>query len=198
MLDQYQDMAMKTAVYPEIGSNPYYPSMGLAGEIAELIEKIEFLAQPQQPNLQGNLPPSKQHLISDVSDEIGDVMWFVATAAREVGISFDTICTPAVFEAKSSKDMFDVNMGVLHGRATRAALIACELCGKSSKLMRDKTEVADFVREQYRVWLESISYHMWALAHGLRLDMSTILENNIKKLADRAERKQLHGNGDKR
>lgn len=199
MLENYQNLAMRTAAYPEIGSNIFYPSMGLCGEISELLEKIEMLAKPNQPNkLQGSITPSVLGLLKDVGAEIGDVMWFVAVLAREAGIAFETVCSRVAMEDKSSKDMIDNSLAILHGRATRSALLAGELSGKSSKIMRDKLEMTDYLREVYRDWLTSITYHMWAIAHGLRMNLSDLLQENIDKLAERLANNKIHGEGDHR
>lgn len=159
-----------------------------------------MLAKPnhQQPKLQGSITPSVMGLIKDIGAEIGDVMWFVAVLAREVGIDFDSVCSTSIMEAKSSNDMIDNNLSILHGRATRSALLAGELSGKSSKIMRDKLEITDYLREVYRDCLTSITYHMWAIAHGLRMNLSDILQENIDKLADRLAKNKIHGEGDHR
>ena len=40
-LDYYQDMALGTAIYPNKGNNPFYPTLGLCGESGELANKIK-------------------------------------------------------------------------------------------------------------------------------------------------------------
>lgn len=39
-INEYQEFAISTAVYPNIGSNLIYPVLGLAGEVGELQEKM--------------------------------------------------------------------------------------------------------------------------------------------------------------
>ena len=38
---EYQKRSRKTAVYPDIGNNLYYPALGLAGETGEVMNKIK-------------------------------------------------------------------------------------------------------------------------------------------------------------
>ena len=38
--DDYQQEARKTAVYPDVGSNFWYPALGLAGEAGEVAERV--------------------------------------------------------------------------------------------------------------------------------------------------------------
>jgi hypothetical protein len=38
---EYQNKARQTAIYPDKGSNIYYPTLGLAGETGEVCEKIK-------------------------------------------------------------------------------------------------------------------------------------------------------------
>ena len=38
---EYQKLSRRTAVYPNIGNNLYYPALGLAGETGEVMNKIK-------------------------------------------------------------------------------------------------------------------------------------------------------------
>lgn len=67
---EYQKEAMKTAVYPNIGSNLAYPVLGLINEIGEL-----FLADGDD--------------IDDWVHECGDVQWYCAACYQESGVEFD-------------------------------------------------------------------------------------------------------------
>ena len=40
-LNQYQHQARQTALYPNVGSNPIYPTLGLAGEAGEVADKVK-------------------------------------------------------------------------------------------------------------------------------------------------------------
>ena len=38
---EYQEKAKETALYPNVGSNPYYPTLGLTGEAGEISNKVK-------------------------------------------------------------------------------------------------------------------------------------------------------------
>ena len=40
-LNQYQDKSRETARYPNVGNNPIYPTLGLAGEAGEVSDKVK-------------------------------------------------------------------------------------------------------------------------------------------------------------
>ena len=40
-LNQYQDKSRETARYPDVGNNPIYPTLGLAGESGEVADKVK-------------------------------------------------------------------------------------------------------------------------------------------------------------
>ncbi len=75
--DEYQERAFGTAIYPDLGENIYYPSMGLAAEAGELLNHVKKLMRDR---LDLN-PVNKYHILS----ELGDVLWYAAAIATECG-----------------------------------------------------------------------------------------------------------------
>ena len=81
---EYQDSARRTAAYPVIGHGVIYPTLGLANEAGEVAGKIKKIFR------------DKEGLIS-VSDkqaleaELGDVLWYLAQVATELGLTLDDI-----------------------------------------------------------------------------------------------------------
>ncbi len=81
---EYQEQSKKTAKYPNIGSNFVYPTLGLAGESGEVAEKIKKIIRDQG----GVINDAAR---ADVQKELGDVLWYVAQLATELGLSLEDI-----------------------------------------------------------------------------------------------------------
>ena len=81
-LDDYQKRARKTAIYPEI-QEIIYPALGLAGESGEVCEKIKKY-------LRGD---TNSNFKNDVEKELGDVLWYVANLAADMGLTLNEIAT---------------------------------------------------------------------------------------------------------
>jgi NTP pyrophosphatase (non-canonical NTP hydrolase) len=81
---EYQDEARKTAIYPNKDNNFVYPTLGLAGEAGEVAEKIKKVIRD------GNGIVSEEKKV-EITKELGDVMWYVANLAKELGISLEDV-----------------------------------------------------------------------------------------------------------
>lgn len=84
-LNDYQERAARTAKYPEIGGQPLtYPAMGLAGEAGELMNKVKKIWRDRGGELE-------EEFRRELVDELGDVLWYVAVLARELGEDLDVV-----------------------------------------------------------------------------------------------------------
>lgn len=101
--EEYQAHAKETAIYPNVGNNFVYPTLGLAGETGEVAEKIKKVLRDKKGVL-------NEATIAELSKELGDVLWYVAALASELSISLDKIAGDNVAKLKSRKDR-----GQLHG-----------------------------------------------------------------------------------
>jgi NTP pyrophosphatase (non-canonical NTP hydrolase) len=103
--DEYQEKARKTAIYPE-GSRVTYPALGLAGEAGEVCELIKKSIRD------GAAGPDGRRTIkideTKVALELGDVLWYVAALAGDLGLSLGDIAT--------------MNLAKLGSRAERGVL----------------------------------------------------------------------------
>lgn len=77
-LTEYQWKAFDFALYPDILRNPAYPALGLCGEAGEVANKIKKL---QRDGL------SVDEVRDGVASEMGDVLWYLAALAEELGLS---------------------------------------------------------------------------------------------------------------
>ncbi len=99
--NEYQRKAQDTAVYPVIKELFVYPAMGLAGEAGELLNKIKKHFRDGTP-----MPL----LTQQVKDELGDILWYVATLAKEFGLQLDLVA-----EANLEKLAKRKAKGTIHG-----------------------------------------------------------------------------------
>ena len=80
----YQERSRATARYPDAGSNPIYPTLGLCGEAGEVAEKVKKVLRDGRGDFSGAVR-------DDLLLELGDVLWYVAQLATELDLSLDTI-----------------------------------------------------------------------------------------------------------
>ena len=80
----YQERCRATARYPDAGANPIYPTLGLCGEAGEVADKVKKVLRDRQ----GSFSPE---VIADLQLELGDVLWYVAQLATELGLELDQI-----------------------------------------------------------------------------------------------------------
>lgn len=79
----YQKEAIDTAIYPkEHGLT--YAVLGLVGESGEVAEKMKKMMRDSIP-----LTEVKK----DIGYELGDVLWYVANLANEIGMTLDEVAT---------------------------------------------------------------------------------------------------------
>lgn len=101
--DDYQKKSRKTALYPNVGENFIYPTIGLAGETGEVSEKIKKVIRDKG----GKIDDETREMIKK---ELGDVLWYVSQLASELGISLDDIA-----EKNIEKLYSRLERGKLHG-----------------------------------------------------------------------------------
>jgi NTP pyrophosphatase (non-canonical NTP hydrolase) len=82
--NDYQKESKKTAVYPNIGDNYVYPTLGLAGESGEVAEKIKKVIRDKEGVI-------NEEDREEIAKELGDVLWYIAQIASELKLDFDVI-----------------------------------------------------------------------------------------------------------
>lgn len=83
-LNEYQEKSLKTAIYPNKGDNYSYPTLGLTGEAGEVADKISKVIRDKD----GVLSQADR---LEVAKELGDVLWYAAVLAYELGVSLETV-----------------------------------------------------------------------------------------------------------
>ena len=79
--NEYQKLARSTAVYPE-EHKVVYPALGLCGEAGEVADKIK-------KTIRGD--SSLVNVTGSIADELGDVLWYLAILADDLGIPLEDI-----------------------------------------------------------------------------------------------------------
>ncbi len=102
-LSEYQQKARVTALYPNANNNPYYPALGLGGEVGEVLNKIKKIMRDHDGVI------NDEHR-KDLKKELGDVLWYVAATASELGLDLDEVAQANIDKLYSRKER-----GVLGG-----------------------------------------------------------------------------------
>ncbi len=101
-LSEYQQAAKTTAIYPE-QYRVFYPALGLAGEAGEIANKVKKILR----DTNGAVTEQRR---DELSGEIGDILWYAAALASDLGLSLDAIA------AENLAKLFDrKERGVLGG-----------------------------------------------------------------------------------
>lgn len=101
--NEYQCLALDTAIYPNRGSNFVYPALGLVGEAGEVADKLKKVIRDNDGVL---TDPVREA----VAKELSDVAWYLAVLAWELDYSLDEIFDINITKLKSRKER-----GVLSG-----------------------------------------------------------------------------------
>ena len=83
-INEYQEGARRTAIYPSSRAI-IYPTLGLTGEAGEVADKVKKVIRDNNDEF----TPERRH---QIALELGDVMWYAASLAHDLGYTLDEIC----------------------------------------------------------------------------------------------------------
>lgn len=95
-LNDYQKAARRTAIYAE-HHRVIYPALGLASEAGEVAGKIKKVLRDQGGDF-------AQAPTDALKDELGDVLWYVAVLAGDLGLSLDDVAAANLAKLGSRRD----------------------------------------------------------------------------------------------
>lgn len=97
-LNKYQDDAQEFAIYP---MPVIYPALGITGEAGEVSDKIKKWIRDK-----GWSPfqPIDAKDSESVAYELGDVLWYVAAFAHDLGYSLNDIAKMNISKLSSRKE----------------------------------------------------------------------------------------------
>jgi NTP pyrophosphatase (non-canonical NTP hydrolase) len=82
--EEYQEAAARTALYPRRSENLEYPTLGLAGEAGEVANLVKKIQRDHGGQL-------TEEMREKLRDELGDVLWYIAACAHELGLTLSEI-----------------------------------------------------------------------------------------------------------
>jgi len=89
-LNEFQNAALETAIYPDCGRNIVYPILKLSGEAGEVSEALGKAIRDEGFT---GFDAAKMTVMkrAQITKELGDVLWYVASVAYELGHSLDDV-----------------------------------------------------------------------------------------------------------
>jgi NTP pyrophosphatase (non-canonical NTP hydrolase) len=100
--NEYQKEAMKNKVYG-YGDKIIYPALGLGNEAGEVQGKIKKVLRDKGGDFSGESA-------NGIADEIGDVLWYAAALAEDIGFTLDEIAERNIAKLTSRRER-----GVIQG-----------------------------------------------------------------------------------
>ncbi len=94
--NEYQDSAKTTALYPNVGKNLIYPTLGLCGEAGEVSDLVKKMIRDDAGELTAE---RREKLIR----ELGDVLWYCAMVATELGVPLADVASINVAKLAARK-----------------------------------------------------------------------------------------------
>lgn len=166
---EYQIESRKFAIYPDMGSNMWYPCLGLIEEMDEWANAIE----------------GQQH------HEAGDLAWYIAQICTEIGYDLQLVEDAAMI----GFDAWQERWGYIYISDGFTAKTAKKWHrdGESEKRRNDLISICEYF------WLEIFQgpeAEYWP-RFGCP-DLLSVLDANLSKLQDRADRGVIKGDGDHR
>ena len=95
-LNHYQRESRKTALYPNVGCNAIYPTLGLVGEAGEVADKIKKILRDHK----GLFDEKSKEAIKL---ELGDVLWYISQLSSELGYELEEVASSNLQKLKSRK-----------------------------------------------------------------------------------------------
>ncbi|WP_320667750.1 nucleoside triphosphate pyrophosphohydrolase family protein [Prochlorococcus sp. MIT 1307] len=96
-LNEYQLKSRETALYPDVGENFIYPTLGLAGEAGEVAEKVKKVLRDRKGIFD-------QEASEAILLELGDVLWYLSQLSSELGFELEHVAK-ANLEKLSSRSL---------------------------------------------------------------------------------------------
>ena len=100
-LDEYQNHALETAIYPK-QYKVIYPALGITGEAGECSDKVKKVIRDNN----GEFTDDRKR---EIAKEIGDVLWYCAALAHDIGYTLNEVGEMNVEKLNSRKKRNKIN-----------------------------------------------------------------------------------------
>jgi len=94
---EYQEKSKRTAIYPDVGNNWIYPTLGLCSESGEVAGKIKKIIRDN-----GGIINDQSRV--EIKKELGDVLWYLAQLSTELGFSLEEVADKNIEKLYSRLD----------------------------------------------------------------------------------------------
>jgi NTP pyrophosphatase (non-canonical NTP hydrolase) len=98
---EYQAKALTFGKYPN-SLEILYPALGLAGETGEVCEKIKKVYRDNYGEF------TEEH-ITEITKELGDVLWYISQLATDLGIQLQTVAKTNIDKLESRLERNTIN-----------------------------------------------------------------------------------------
>ena len=100
-LDEYQNHALETAIYPK-QYKVIYPALGITGEAGECSDKVKKVIRDNN----GEFTDDRKR---EIAKEIGDVLWYCAALAHDIGYTLNEVGEMNIEKLNSRKERNKIN-----------------------------------------------------------------------------------------
>ena len=91
---EYQEKAKEKAVYPKLGGEVVFPTLGLCGEAGEVAEKVKKLFRDSEGRVSDDAR-------LEIQKELGDVLWYLSQIATELNINLQEVAENNLLKIES-------------------------------------------------------------------------------------------------
>jgi NTP pyrophosphatase (non-canonical NTP hydrolase) len=95
--NEYQKLSRETAIYPDLGKNFIYPTLGLSGEAGEIAEKVKKIIRDSN-----GVPTDETKEL--IKKELGDVLWYVSQLSAEFGFDLNDVAELNIQKLQARKE----------------------------------------------------------------------------------------------
>lgn len=187
---EYIETAKKTALRYDENIFLFYSSLGLCGEVGELVEKL-FSDNTDKDSIKG---------------ELGDICWYYFITMSKLGFTPEDIFeTNNIHEFISTNEdynhfiNFTNNPSNVKGIFENIVYYVNTSMNKIKKIWRDTNwELSEKSRLYLQQNLKYAGINIFVLCEFFDIDILDVLNYNLDKLNKRLENNTIHGDGDNR